>query len=180
MHVFRNRSYDINPCIFSYIQFSSIQFRDSVVSYSLWPHGLQHARPPGPSPTPGAYSNSCPLSLWCHPTISSSVIPFSSCLQSFSGSGSFSVSQFFPSGGQSVGVSPSASDAETDAETESWNNIQDRFLVGWTGLISLQSKGLSRVFSSTTFQYYVKWLGKFENKTKTKQHSPGKKATRKE
>ena len=87
----------------------SVQFICSVVSYSLWPHGLQHARPPCPSPTPGVYSNSCPLSWWCHPTISSSVIPFSSHLQSFPASGPFPMSQFFASGGQSIGVSASVS-----------------------------------------------------------------------
>ena len=91
---------------FMQVQFS---FSHSVVSNSLWPHGLQHARPPCPSPTPEVYSNSCPLSRWCHPTISSSVIPFSSCLLSFPASGSFQMSQFFPSGGQSIGVSASAS-----------------------------------------------------------------------
>ena len=107
-------------------------------------HGLQHARPPCPSPTPRAYSNSCPLSRWCHPTISSSVIPFTSCLQSFPASGAFPVSQFFTSGGQSVGVSTSASVLPM--------NIQDWFPLGWTGWISLQSKGLSRVFSNTTVQ----------------------------
>ena len=90
------------PC--SCCQFSSVQFSRSVVFDSLWLHGLQHARPPCPSPTPGVYSNSCPLSQWCHPTISSSVVPFSSCLQSVSASGSFSISQFFKSGGQSIGV----------------------------------------------------------------------------
>ena len=109
-------------------------FSRSVVSDSLRPPGLQHARPPCPSPTPGVYSNSCPLGQWCHPTISSSVIPFSSCLQSFPESGSFPVSQFFASGGQSIGASV---------------NIQDWFPLGLTGLISLQSKGLS---SSTTVQ----------------------------
>ena len=87
----------------------SVQFSLSVVSDSLQPHGLQHARPPCPSPTPIVYSNSCPLSRWCHPTISSSIIPFSSCLQSFPASGSFPMSQFFQSGGESIGVSPSAS-----------------------------------------------------------------------
>ena len=114
----------------------SIQFSRSVTSNSLWPHGLQHARPPCPSPTPGACSNSCPSSQWCHPTISSSVVPFSSCLQSFPASGSFPMSQLFASGGQSVGVSASASVLPM--------NIQDWFPLGWTGLI-LQSKGLSRV-----------------------------------
>ena len=116
----------------------------SVMSNSLWPHGLQHTRLPCPSPTLGACSNSCPLSRWCHPTISSSVIPFSSCLQSFPASESFPVSQFFASGGQSIGVSASASVLPM--------NIQDWFPLGWTGWISLQSKGLSRVFSNTTVQ----------------------------
>ena len=92
-----------------YVGFSSVQFSRSVVSDFLWPHGLQHARPPCPSPTPGAYSNSCPLSQWCHPTISSSVIPLSSLPQSFSATGSFQMSQFFTSGGQRIGVSASAS-----------------------------------------------------------------------
>ena len=114
------------------------------MSNSLWLHGLQHAKLPRPSPTPGVYSNSCPLSWWCHPTISSSVIPFSSCLQSFPASGSFPVSQSFASGGQSIGVSASASVLPM--------NIQDWSPLGWTGRISLQSKGLSRVFSNTTVQ----------------------------
>ena len=105
--------------------------------------GLQHARPPCPSPTPRVYSSSCPLSWWCHPTISSSVLPFS-CFQSFPASGSLPVSQLFTSGGQSVGVSTSTSVLPM--------NIQDWFPLGWTGLISLQSKGLSRVFSNTTVQ----------------------------
>ena len=118
------------------------QFSHSAVSNSLQPHGLQHTRLPCPSPTPGAYSNSCPLSWWCHPTISSSVVPFSSCLQSFPASGSTLMSQFFISGGQSIEVSASASVLPM--------NIQDWFPLGWTGLISLQSKGLSRVFSNTT------------------------------
>ena len=112
------------------------------MSDSLSPHGLQHARPPCPSPTPGVYSNSCPLSRWCNPTISSSVLPFSSHIQSFPASGSFQMSQFFVSGGQSIGVSVSA-----------WvlpMNIQDWSPLGWTGWISLQSKGLSRVSSNTT------------------------------
>ena len=122
----------------------SVQFSRSVVSDSLWPHGLQHARPPYPLPTPGAYSNSYPLSRWCHPTISSSVIPFSSHLQSFPASGSFQMSQFFTSGSQSIGVSASASVLPM--------NIQDWFPLGWTGWISLLSKGLSRVFSNTTVQ----------------------------
>ena len=124
--------------------FSSVQFSRSVVSASLRPHGLQHARPPCPSPTPGVYSNPCPWSRWCHPVISSSVVPFSSLLQSFPASVSFQRSQFFPSGGQSIGVSASASVLPM--------NIQDWFLLGLTGLISLQSKGLSKVFSNITVQ----------------------------
>ena len=111
--------------------FCSVQFSRSAVSNSLWPHGLQHARPPCPSPTPGVYSNSCPLNWWCHPTISSSVIPFSSHLQSFPASGSFPMSQLFTSGGQSIGVSASTSVLPM--------NTQDWFPLGWTGWISLQS-----------------------------------------
>ena len=112
---------------------------------TLWDtNGLQHARPPCPSPTPRVYSNSCSLSRWCHPVISFSVVPFSSRLQSFPASGSFPMSQFFPSGGQSIGVSASASVLPM--------NIQDWFPLGLTGLISLQSKGLLRVFSNTTVQ----------------------------
>ena len=111
---------------------------------SLQPHGLQHARLPCPSPTPRAYSHSCPSSRWCHRTISSSVIPFSSCLQSFPSSGSFPMSQFFTSGGQSTGAWALASVLPM--------NIQDWFPLGLTGLISLLSKGLSRVFSNTTVQ----------------------------
>ena len=123
----------------------SVQFSGSIVSDSLRSHGLKHARPPCPSPIPGVYSNSCPLSWWCHPAISSSVVPFS-CLQSFPASGSFQMSQLFTSDGQSVGVSASASVLPM--------NIQDWFPLGWTGWISLQSKGLSRVFSNTTVQKY--------------------------
>ena len=125
-------------------ELSSVQFSRSVLSNSLWPHGLQHARLPCPSPTLGAYSNSCPFSQWCHPTISSSVVLFSSCLQFFSASRSFQISQFFASGGQSIGVSASASILPM--------NIQDWFPLGWTCWISLQSKGISRVFSNTTVQ----------------------------
>ena len=108
------------------------------------PHGLQCSRLPYPSPTPGAYSNSCSLSWWCHPTISSSVVPFSSCLQSFPTSGSFPMSHLFASGGQSIGVSASKSVLPTN--TQEWSPL------GWTGWISLQSKELSRVFSNTTVQ----------------------------
>ena len=123
---------------------SSVQFSRSVVSDSLQPHGRQHARPPCPSPTLRAYSNTCPSSQWCHPTIPSSVVPFSSCLQSFPALGSFQMSQFFASGGQSIGASALAPVFPM--------NIQDWFPLGWTGCISLQSKGLSRVFSNTTCQ----------------------------
>ena len=114
------------------------------MSNSLRPHELQHARPPCPSPTPGVYSNPCPSSRWCHPTISSSVVSFSSCPQSFPASGSFPVSKFFAWGGQSIGVSASASVLPM--------NTQDRSPLGWTGWVSLQSKGLSRVFSNTIVQ----------------------------
>ena len=123
---------------------TSVQFSGSVMSDSLRPHEAQHTRPPRPSPAPGVHPNSCPLSRWCNPTTSFSVIPFSSCLQSFPTSGFFQMSQFFASGGQSIGVSTSASDLPM--------NIQDWFPLGWTGWISLQSKGLSRVFSNTTVQ----------------------------
>ena len=122
----------------------SVQFSSSVVSDSLWPHGLQHARPPCPSPTPGVYPNSCPLRWWCHPTISSSVVPFSSRLPSYPASRSFPMGQFFASGAQSIGASASASVLLM--------NIQDWSPLGWTGWLSLQSKGLSRVFSNTTVQ----------------------------
>ena len=119
----------------------SVQFIHSVMCYSLWPHGWQHTRLPCPSPTLGACSNSCPSSRWCHPSISSSVIPFS-CLQSCPASGSFPVSQFFVSGGQSIGTLASVLPM----------NIQDWLPLGLTSLISLQSKELSRVFSNTTVQ----------------------------
>ena len=118
-----------------------VQFSRSVVSDSLWPHGLQHARSPCPSPTPTVYPNSCPLSRWCHPTISSSVIPFSSCLQSSPASGSFQMSQFFASVSQSIGVSTSTS--VLPMNTQDWSPL------GWTGWISLQYKRLSRVFCSS-------------------------------
>ena len=121
---------------------ASVLFSHSVVSDSLWPHGLQYVRLPCSSQNTGAYSNSCPSS--CHPTISSSVISLSSRLQSFPASGSFPVSQFFTSGGQSIGASASPSVLSI--------NIQDWFPLGWTGMISLQIKGLSRVFSITTVQ----------------------------
>ena len=116
----------------------------SVMSDSLPPHELQHTRLPWPSQSPGACSNSCPLSQWCHLTILSSVVPFSSCLQSFPASGSFQMSQFFASGGQSIRVSASSSVLPM--------NIEAWFPLGWIGWISLKSRGLSRVFSNTTVQ----------------------------
>ena len=120
------------------------QFSRSVVSNSLWPYGLPHSRPPCPSPTPRVYPNSSrPLSQWCHPTISSSVVPFSSCPQSFPASGSFQMSQLFISGGQNIGVSALAS--VLPMNTQDWSPL------GWTGWISLQSKGLSRAFSITMY-----------------------------
>ena len=124
--------------------FSSIQFSCSVVSDSLWPNELQHARPPCPSQTPGVHSDSCPSSQWCHPAISSSVVRFSSCPQSLPASESFPMSQLFAWGGQSTGVSALASFLP--------KNTQDWSPLGWTGWISMKSKGLSRVFSNTTVQ----------------------------
>ena len=128
---------------YDYYGISSVQFSHSVMC-SLRHHGLQHTRSCCPPPTPGVYSNSCPLSRWCRPTILSSVIPFSSCLQSCPSSGSFPVSQFFPSSGQSIGVSASTSVLPMD--------IQEWFPLEWTGCISLQPKGLSKVSSNTTVQ----------------------------
>ena len=127
-------------------KFSSVQFSRSVMSNSLRPREPLHARPPCPSPAPRVHPNPCPLSRWCHPTISSSAVPFSSCLQSFPASGSFQMSQLFISGGQSAGASAPASVLSM--------NIQDWFPLGWPCWISLQSKGLSRVFSNTTVQKY--------------------------
>jgi len=124
--------------------FSSVKFSHSVASDSLRPHELQHSRPPCPSPTPRVHSNSCPSSRWCHPAISSSVIPFSSCPQSLPVSESFPMSQLFSWGGQSTGVSALAS--FLPKKSQGWSPL------GWTGWISLQSKGLSRVFSNTTVQ----------------------------
>ena len=128
------------------ILFSSVQFSRSVVSDSLRPHELQHTRPPCPSPSPGVHSDSRPSSQWCHPTISSSVILFSSCPQSLPASGSFQMSQLFISRGQSIGVSVSTT--VLPMYTQDWS------LLGWTGWISLQSKGLSRIFFNTTVQKY--------------------------
>ena len=121
-----------------------VQFSRSVVSDCLRPHGLQHARLPCPLPTPGVYSNSCPLSQWCHTAISSSVVPFSSCPQSLPASESFPMNQLFTWGGQSIGVSALASFLPV--------NTQDWSPLGWTSWTSLQAKGLSRVFSNTTVQ----------------------------
>ena len=125
-------------------QFSSVQFSLSVLSDSLWPHESQHTRSPCPSPTPGVYSNSCSSSQWCHTAISSSIVPFSSCLQSLPTSESFPMSQLFTWGDQRIGVSVLASVLPM--------NIQNWFPLEWTGWISLQFKGLSRVFSNTTVQ----------------------------
>ena len=142
------------------ITFSSVQFSRSVVYDSLWPRGLQHARPPCPLPTPGVYPNSCPLSWWCHPTTTSSVVPFSSCFQSFPASGSFPMSQFFESGGQSIEVSASTSVFPM--------NIQDWFPLGWTGWISqessptpqfksINSSGLNFPYSPTLTSIHDYW-----------------------
>ena len=138
--------YSMELSIWSPKAFSSVQFSRSVMSNSLQPHGLQYARLPCPSPAPRVDSNSCPLRQWCHPTTSSSVIPFSSCPQSCPATGSFLMSQFFASGDQNTGLSASSSVLPM--------NIQDWYHLGWTGWISLQSKGLSRVFSNTTVQKY--------------------------
>ena len=135
---------DETPYITFHKWISLVQFSSSVVSDHLWPHESQHAKPPCPSPTPGVHSNSCPSSQWCHPAISSFVVPFSSCPQSIPESGSFRMSQLFAWGGQSIGVSASASVLPMD--TQDWSPL------GWTGWITLQSKGLSRVFSNTTVQ----------------------------
>ena len=130
--------------VFPPCYFSSVQFSRSVVSDSLPPHESQHIRPPCPSPTPGVHSNSCPLSLWHHPAITSSVLPFSSSPQSLPASGSFPMSQLFASGSQSIGVSASASVLPTN--TQDWSPLE------WTGWISLKTKGISRAFSNTTVQ----------------------------
>ena len=135
---------NLNTSLFNICFVHSVQFSHSVVSDSLRPHESQHARPPCPSQTPGVHPNPCPLSWWCHPTILSSVVPFSSFPQSFSASGSFQMSQLFTWGGQSIGVSASAS--ALPMNTQDWSPL------GWTGWVSLQSKGLSRVFSNNTVQ----------------------------
>ena len=138
--------YLIKDLYLEYIKKASVQFSHSVMSHSLQPHEPQHTRPPCPSPTPRVHPNPCPSSRWCHPTISSSVVPFSSCPQSFPASGFFQMSQLFASGGQSIGVSASTSVLPM--------NTQDWSLLGWTGWVFLQSKGFSRVFSNTTVQKY--------------------------
>ena len=134
----------ISQFLMSVSRLSAVQFSRSVMYDSLQPHKSQHARPPCHSPTPGLYSNSCPLSWWCHPAISSSVVPFCSCLQSLPASGSFPMGQFFSSGGRSIGAS--ASTSVLPMNTQDWSPL------GWTGWISLKCKGLSGVFSNTTVQ----------------------------
>ena len=133
------------------------------MSDSLWPHESKHARPPCLSPTPGVYSNSCPSSRWCHPAISSSVVPFSSCPQSLPASESFLMSQIFARGGQSIRVSASAS--VLPMNTQDWSPL------GWTGLISLQSKGLSRVFSNTTVQKHQICSARFSPQSNSHIHT---------
>ena len=139
------------------------QFSCSVVSNSLQPHESQHARPPCPSPTPGVYSNPCPSNRWCHPTISSSVVPFSSCPQSLPASGSFLMSQLFASGGQSIGVSDSAS--VLPMNTQDWSSL------GWAGWTFLQSKGLSRVFSNTTVQKHQFFCAQLSSQSNSHIHT---------
>ena len=138
-----------------FLFFSLIQFSSSVIWDSLRPHESQHTRPPSPSQTPRVYSNSCPLSWWCHPAISSSVVPFSSCPQSLPASGSFPMCQLFAWGGQSIGVSASASVLPM--------NPQDLSPSEWTAWISLQSKGLSRAFANTTVQLFSTQLSSQSN-----------------
>ena len=142
---------------------TSIQFSHSVMSNSLQSHESQHARPPCPSQTPGVHSNSCPLSRWCHPAISSSVIPFSYCSQSLPASGSFPMSLLFTWGGQSIGDSASAS--VLPMNTQDWSPL------GWTGWISLQSKGLSRVFSNTTVQKHQFFGAQFSSQSNSHIHT---------
>ena len=149
------------------LNISSVQFSRSVVSGSLRLHGLQHTRPPCPYPIPGVYSNSCPLSRWCHPTISPSAVPFSFHFQPFPASGSFQMSQFFAWGSQTIGVSASASVLTM--------NTQDWCPLGWTGWISLQSKGLSRGFSNTTVQKHQFFSAQLYSPTLTSIHNYWKK-----
>ena len=143
-------------------EYPSVQFGHSVVSNSLRPHESQHARPPWPSPTPRVHSNSCPSSQWCHPPISSSVVPFSSCYQSLPASGSFPMSQLFTWGGQSTRVSASASFLPKN--TQDWS-------LEWTGWISLQSKGLSRVFSNTTPQKHQSFGAQLSSQSNSHIHT---------
>ena len=148
--------------LYSFI-FSSVQFSHSVVSDSLQPHESQHTRPPCPSPTPGVHSDSHPSSQWCHPTISSSVVPFSSCPQSFPASESFPMSQLFPWGGQSTGVSDLASFLRK--KSQDWSPSE------WTGWISLQSKEFSRVFSNTTVQKHQFFGAQLSSQSKSHIHT---------
>ena len=141
----------------------SVQFSHSVVSNSLWHHESQHARPPCPSPTPRVHSNSCPSSQWCHPAISSSVVPFSSCPQSLPPSGSFPMSQLFAWGSQNIGVSASAS--VLPMNTQDWSPL------GWTGWISLQSNGLSGVFSNTTVQKHQFFSAQLSSQSNSQIHT---------
>ena len=143
---FKNKLFvpSLTSCVLNNSSADSVQFSCSVVSDSLQRHELQQVSPPCPSPTPGVHSNSCAASWWCHPAISPSIVPFSFCPQSLPESGSFPISQLFPWGGQTIGVSASASVLPV--------NTQDWFPLGCTGWVSLQSKGLSRVFSNTTVQ----------------------------
>ena len=147
---------------------SSVQFSHSVVFSSLWPHGLQQGRPSCPSSTPGVYPNPCPLSQWCHPTISSSVVPFSSHLQSFQASGSFQTSQFFTSGSQIIGVS--ASTSVLPMNTQDWSPL------GWTGCISLQATRLQKSSPTPQFKSINSWVLSFlYNPTLTSIHDHWKK-----
>ena len=147
-----NAKWQHKKIVESNIVFSSVQFSHSVLSYSVRPHESQHARPPCPSPTPGVHSDSRPSSQWCRPAISSSVVPFSSCPQSLPASESFPTSQLFAWDGQSTGVSALAS--FLPKKSQGWSPSE------WTGWISLQSKGLSRVFSNTTVQKHIVFKGK--------------------
>ena len=149
--------------MFFNLMFNSVQFSHSIVSNSLQPHGQQHIRLPCPSSSPRVCSNSCPLSQWCHPTISASVIPLSSHLQSFPISGSFQMSQFFASGGQGIEVSASTSVLPV--------NIQDWFPLGWTGWIYLQTRGLSRIFSNTTVQKHQVFSAQLSSQSNSHIHT---------
>ena len=142
-------------------KYQSVQFSHSLVSDSLWPHELQHARPPCPSPTPGVQPNLRPLSWWCHLAISSSVVPFSSCPQSCPASGSFQMSQLFRSGSQSIEASTSV----LPMNTQDWSPL------GWTGWISLQSKGLSRVFCKTTVQKHQFFSAQLSSQSNSQIHT---------